>query len=104
MSELMLRPPRPRGDRTPFYRYSLDAVEGIFEQVAGADQREAEIVFSLCAERGTGDGGDAGFFQEKSLHFFGRKAGVFDVDPGVERAFWRVATEAGNFAEGADEE
>jgi len=99
-----LFPQRSSRDGTPFYRYSMDAVERIFEKVAGADQREAQIVLALRAEGGAGDGGDSGFFQEKPLHFFSREAGVFDVDPGVERAFWRVAAEAGNLGERVDEE
>ena len=77
----------------------MDAVEGVFEQMAGADQREAQIIFTFGPECGAGNRGDAGFFQQDALNFFGGQPGVFDVGPGVERAFGRVAAKAGNFAQ-----
>src|SRR5205823_6279359 len=94
---------RLSGHGTPFYRYSLDAVESIFEKVAGADQRETQIVFPFSAESFASNGGDAGFFQEQLLDFSRGKSGVFDIHPGIESAFGRMATETGNFGEGLHE-
>src|SRR5262245_15723128 len=84
-----------RGNGTPFYRDALDAVERIFEKIARANQREAQIVFAFGAECCSGDRGNAGFLEQDPLDFFGGKSRVFDVDPGVESAFGRVAPEAG---------
>src|SRR6267142_2190913 len=95
---------RSCGDGTPFYRDAADTVESVFEQTAGADQRKAKIVFAVKAEGGAGDGGNAHFFKKEFLHFLRGKPGVFNVDPGVESAFRRVAAKAGNFGQRLDEE
>src|ERR1700682_1387356 len=72
--------------------------------MTGADQRKTEIIFSSGAERRACYSGDAGFFEEPSGYFFGGGAGVFDIDPGVERAVGYLTTKAGNAIEAGDEE
>ena len=72
--------------------------------MAGADKREAEIVLPLSAEAGSSDGCDSDLFEEKFLDFLRRPTGVFDIRPGVERAFGRMAPEAGNFGKRLNEE
>src|SRR6516162_8364429 len=85
-----------RGNGTPFNRDPLDAVEGIFEKVAGAHQGEAQIVPAGGAERGSRDHGHAGFLEQYSLQLFGGEAGILDVDPGVEGALGSMTPETGN--------
>src|SRR4030095_4430460 len=76
-----------RGNGTPFYRDPLDAVERIFQKIASAHQRETQVVFPFRAKGRSGNGGDAGFFEQDLLHFFGGESGVFDLNPSIQSAF-----------------
>src|SRR5580765_7463668 len=89
---------------TPFYRYSANAVEGLFEMIARANQREAKIVFSVQAERRARNRRDASLLQQKFLNFFSGKAGVIDIHPRIKCAFRRMAAESGNLCQRLHEE
>src|SRR6266568_8354428 len=101
-SQPSLEPPSALRGRT--ISASRLSVEGIFEKMAGTDKREAEIVLPRSAEGGSSDGCDSGLFEEQFLDFLRRPTSVFDIHPGVERAFGRMAPEAGNFGERWNEE
>src|ERR1700687_2346172 len=94
---------RLAGNRgTPLCRDALHALERFLEQIPGADEREPQIVLSARTERSAGNSGNAGFFKEQLLQFFGRKAGVFNVYPGVERAVRRLTAKSRDARETGD--
>src|SRR5258708_40032834 len=69
-----------------------------------ADQGKTKIVFPFRTECSSCNSSHTNFFEQQLLYFFGGKTGVFDIDPGIEGAFRRMAAEARNFGEGLNKE
>src|SRR5215470_1964118 len=75
---------------------ALHAIQSFFEQLASAYERKTQEVFAFGTKRRAGNSGNACFFQQNLLNFLGGGAGVFDIDPGVERAIRGLAAKARN--------
>src|SRR5437868_14985411 len=106
-SENIVLDPRwqlPIGQRgLPGSRDFLNAVYGLLQGGGGGGEGKADEVFSGGAEGGSGNGGYSGFFQHDAANFFGGRAGLDDVYPGIEGSFGRGAAEAWHSIQIADE-
>src|SRR5271154_6757004 len=90
--------------RAPAGRHSLDAFKRFLEQVACADQRESQIIFSGGTKRCSRDSSNTGFLQEKSRYFFCSQTSLFDIHPRVESTARRLATKTRNRIQSIHEE
>src|ERR1035437_1363657 len=62
------------------------------------------IAFSVVAERGAGEAGYTGLFEQRVSQFLRRPAGLRNVGEGVERAFGHTAGEAFDLVQAGDED
>src|ERR1700722_2780278 len=87
----------PAGQRSlPGGGNSYDAFHRFAQSRCRRCEREADEIFARSAESGSRNGGNARIFQKNLANFFCTQAGGRNVDPGIERAFRRLATETGH--------
>src|SRR5437879_5355690 len=88
----------------PFQGNALHSFQCFFEKIPGADEREPEEILAFRAKCRSGNRGDPCFFQQDFLDLLGARSSVFDIDPGIKSAVWRLATEAVDFVQAGDEQ
>src|SRR3981081_226997 len=84
----------PRNGCAPTDRNSRNTVQCFFKRMASANQRKPQIVFSGGAECRTRNPGNTTFFEQYSGNLFRWQAGVFHIDPGVERSVRNLASKS----------
>src|SRR5580704_4088619 len=82
---------------------ALNSFDSLLQVRSGRSEREADKVPTGGAECSAWDSGDTGFFKHDAAEFFSGHSGVGDIDPGIKRAFGRLAAESGDAVEIANE-